>query len=879
MTDWSGDLSIALAAGDPAFMRAMLARVPREVMQRAIPYLDALAKARVEEGKLEEALTYYDQLIEVAPGNVEWHTQRARVYFKLDRPLEAMVDAKRLMELRPEQVLGYRLQAEAHEALRERPEAVKAYRQALQLKPDDGEIQQRIHFLETEMRKEALLKQTLNPDGAAQSLQIELPPLPQVTFDPALFDNPAISEASEKQMVEGLRQHLRRYSGQQSSKNTLERLEDPVWLAAWDKALSGLVGSKVLFHGSELGIFALRALHLGASHVLAVEPFALDARVTSGIVHKHFLTAWRALHGAAIQSWSEEERRASFEAFAQNVDVSAPEGELLLKQQTDCLVFPNLDHSLLGSGIVKAIGSYRRRALAANARVLPARATIFVMGIQWAYPSADFQLQTMNQLRWSLYPQALELPAECWTALTAPTRVGEIDFENFTETSWDIELPIIARGAVDALVFWFELQLGKAQLTNAPGSELRCIRPAVQYTDSIEVLPGQSLPVHVLAHETRLHFKTRPAASQLRSHILPSWYMPMLLDRRRNDAYRAALDRALAPNSAQSVFDIGAGCGLLSMMAAQAGADRVVGCETQPAIANIAGQIIKLNGLDDTVTIRNRDCRSMKVPDDLAERADLAVFELFDCSMIGEGILHFLAYAREHLLKANARYLPMAGKIRALVIEYRLDHIWGIDVNLLNPYRFSPSFINVDSAKLNYRALTESLDIFSFDFSKATPTAEERELLIPAMSTGVAGAVLFWFDLQLDETSWLSNDPNAGGQFHWKQALQFLPEVQVETDMRLPLIAQHDGSGLTFRWKQEALPKEAISRLPRFDPRWLAVTKELDQQTRDLLQHCMQNPSEYSKVAELSKRFAIDPAAQDLDPIIAQRFAATFFNV
>jgi len=41
---------------------------------------------------------------------------------------------------------------------------------------------------------------------------------------------------------------------------------------------------------------------------------------------------------------------------------------------------------------------------------------------------------------------------------------------------------------------------------------------------------------------------------------------------------------------------------------------------------------------------------------------------------------------------------------------------------------------------------------------------------------------------------------------------------------------------------------------------------------------CAQNPEEYAKVAEIAKRFAIDPAAHDLDPVIAQRFAAMFLG-
>jgi hypothetical protein len=45
-----------------------------------------------------------------------------------------------------------------------------------------------------------------------------------------------------------------------------------------------------------------------------------------------------------------------------------------------------------------------------------------------------------------------------------------------------------------------------------------------------------------------------------------------------------------------------------------------------------------------------------------------------------------------------------------------------------------------------------------------------------------------------------------------------------------------------------------------------------------LPRHCIQNPDEFAKVSELAIRFAIDPAAHDLDPIIAQRLAAMMFE-
>jgi predicted RNA methylase len=878
MTDWSGDLNAALAAGDPAFMKAMLGQVPKEILQRAIPYLEVMAKNSVTEGKPDEALTYYSQLIEVAPGNIEWHASRAQVFFKLDQLQDAMPDVKRIIELNPELTLGYRLQAEIHDGLRERQLAVAAYQRVLQQEPNDEKSKQRIQFLESELRKEALLKQTLNPGATSESLQIELPPPPEATFDPALFNDPTIPETFDKAMVAGLKQHLSRYSEHQSSKNILARLEDPEWTNAWDVALSSTTDSTVLLHGSELGVFAALSRRHHATRVLAVERFPMDGRIAGGIVQKHLLTEWHSLHGSAIQSWSEDERRASFETFAKDIEIISPESEEFGKAHCDYFVFPNIDHSLLGTGIAKAIRQFRSRASSANARILPAKAKLFAMAIQWTYPTSPLELQPMNEFRWSLYPQALDIPERYWTALSESIPIGEIDFENFNESQWDIQLPIASQGKVDAIVFWYELEIGEARINNAPGSKLQCIKPGLQYADSLPVEPGQFLSLRIHVKETRLYFETLPAPYKIRSRQLPSWYIPMLLDQRRNDSFRMTLDRYIKDHASMSVLDIGAGCGLLSMMAAQAGASRVIGSEVSPAISKIGTEIVQLNGLEDKVTLINKDVRKMTLPDDLPERADLAVFELFDCSLIGEGILHFLAYAREQLLKENARYLPLAGRIRAMVIEYRLDRVLDIDVNLLNPYRFSQSFINVDANAVKHRVLTEPFDVFSFDFASATPTPEEKELLLPSIVDGTAGAVLFWFELQLGESTWLSNAPNAPEALHWKQGLQFMPEVTISAGSQFPVVAKHNGSGLTFQWKTDALPKEAFSVLPRFDPRWWQHSKELEQQTQGLLQHCFQNADEFKKVVEVAKRFAIDPAAYDLDPIIAQRFASTFFG-
>jgi predicted RNA methylase len=877
MTDWSSDLQIALASGDPAFMKAMLARVPKSVLHTAVPYLQELAVRSVRDRELDTALTYYDQLVDLQPDDPELRSSRAQVYLSLDRLADVLVEAEHIVRLDAASACGHRLQAQAYDGLRDRQRAAAAYKEVLRAEPEDQQARQRLEALQSALGKEQLLRQALQEPTAAEPNNTAPPPRPQVEFDPALLSAREIPDSLPKPMVDGLRRHLLRYSAHQSSRNTLNRLDDPLWLASWDRALESLRGRSVILCGSELGALAVRSQMLGAKRVLALESHPLDARIASGIVQKNLLLSWHAQHGTAIQSWSEEQREASFAAAAAGIRILPLESPDLDLAGWDAVIFPNIDHSLLGTGIARVIRQLRDRGLDSRAQILPARATLYAMGIEWTYPATEFQLAPLRQLRWSAAPGTLPANRDGWRALTQAHCIGSVDLEHFREVAWDMHLSVTAEGCLDALIYWFDLELGEARLSNAPDSDSRYLRPAVQYTDPQVLRSGEQLPIRIEVSDHSLRLNTRPPIHQPRTHSLPSWYVPMLLDRSRNEAYSEALQGALAANPA-SVLDIGAGCGLLSMMAAQAGATVVTGCEVNPTIAQVGQEIVASNRLADRITFIAKDCRALRVPNDLPVKAEVALFELFDCSLIGEGVLHFLAHAREHLLSSAARYIPLAASIHAMVIEYRLDELLGVDVNLLNPYRCSPTFINVDASRLAYRALTEPAQIFAFDFRTATPQPQQTQLSLPAVADGIAGAVLFWFDLQLNESLRISNHPQSHTKLHWQQGLQFLPEVRVQAATALPLTAKHDGSALSFGWQPDVLAKELFSALPRYDPRCWQQATELEQQTRELLHHCSQHPQEYVKVAELAARFAADPATYGIDPVIAQRFAATFFG-
>lgn len=713
----------------------------------------------------------------------------------------------------------------------------------------------------------------------------EAPPLPPVRFDPALLADPALPPAMEGAGTDGLRQHLRHYSGQLSPRHAITRLDDPLWRDAWDTALAALAGKRLVFRGSELGVFALRALGHGAAHALCVEAFPLDARIATGNVQKHFLGPWHARHGAALQGWPETERRASFEDFAKGIDVmlapgagAAADTGQASQAACDGWIFPHLDHSLLGTGIVGALRQFCGVHGVTPATILPAKASVYAMGIEWAYPGAQLDLAPLSARRWSMYPQALDDECGAWIARTAPVRAGEIDFATFAETTWDLSLPT-SEGSVHAIVYWFELDLGTATISNAPGSALGCIKPAVQYVDALDVRSGGTLRLRAHVQPGRLYFETLPPAARERLHALPHGSASALWPGGAHGAWQAAVAAAVAARPGQLVLDIGAGCGLTAALAARAGAAGVVGCERHPGLLEAGRAILEHNGLADKVTLLDKDCRGLNVPEDLPRRADLAIVECFDASLIGDGLLHFLAHARTHLTAQGARLLPASARIRGMLVEYRIDRVWDIDASLLNPYRASPGFVRVDASTLAYRALSEPFDVFAFDFATAGPEPQQRELRLRSTAPGMAGAVLFWFDLQLEPSgAWASNAPGAPAPLDWQQALQCLPEVRIGSGEDIALAARHDGSQLVFGWLPETLDKEAMSKVPRLDPRWLAASHQLEQQTQGLLQHCARHPEEYARVAGIAQRFAVDPAAHGLDPVIAQRFASMFFD-
>ncbi len=300
-------------------------------------------------------------------------------------------------------------------------------------------------------------------------------------------------------------------------------------------------------------------------------------------------------------------------------------------------------------------------------------------------------------------------------------------------------------------------------------------------------------------------------AQNLRLHLsgkAPMWHFSMMNDVQRNEAYRQALERVVRPGD--HVLDIGTGSGLLALMAARAGARRVTSCEMVPEIAAKARQIITANGQEKRIRVIDKPSSELQIPEDMPERADVLVSEIFSSELIGEDVLPSFEHAREHLLKKDARIIPAQGWIvgqlagaAELESYLRVGTVAGFDLSAFNefsPVTVFPTEWNID---LDYQS--EPFDIFSFDFQQeAVFPAQSRSLQIPVIRSGLCHGVLQWIRLCLHDEIFYENSPGIGARSdhagHWRLALHTFPApLMLEAGQHLKILAQHNRKNVTFR--------------------------------------------------------------------------------
>ena len=253
---------------------------------------------------------------------------------------------------------------------------------------------------------------------------------------------------------------------------------------------------------------------------------------------------------------------------------------------------------------------------------------------------------------------------------------------------------------------------------------------------------------------------------------VPKWHIPMMNDYERNNAYLKAIKCAIKKND--YVLEIGTGSGLLSMMAIDAGAKKVITCETNKSISEIAKKIISKNGFGNKITVTNKKSTELNLGNDLSQKADIIISEILSSEFVGEGIQSSIIDAEKRLLKEGGKMIPEAGEIKLALLQSNSIIEELCFTGIINGYDlsdFNQVTGNKFSAKVshsNVSFLSSKNIAFSFNFySKNIIKKEVKIIKFTVSKSGICLGLITWIKVNLFQDIYLENDPSCLNNSHW----------------------------------------------------------------------------------------------------------------
>jgi SAM-dependent methyltransferase len=261
----------------------------------------------------------------------------------------------------------------------------------------------------------------------------------------------------------------------------------------------------------------------------------------------------------------------------------------------------------------------------------------------------------------------------------------------------------------------------------------------------------------------------------------PDVHRILVNDETRTRAFHDSIAATVVPGDV--VIDVGAGSGILSLFAAQAGARRVYALERAHGAAAIARQMIAVNGMLGVIDVIEADAEAAQLP----EQADVLVSEWLGCYGVDENMLAPVLTARDRWLKPGGRMIPSVVTAWLAPVQHQAGsdatafrtQPYGLDLSALAPFSLDEAvWLPAGAAPADLRAEPQML--WSID-CRTMPADEARtpyaaELTFRLTGDGVNGVVA-WFSAEMPGAAALSNAPGQP-RTHWGQLLFPLANAQ-----------------------------------------------------------------------------------------------------
>ncbi|MFA7231994.1 MAG: class I SAM-dependent methyltransferase [Victivallaceae bacterium] len=250
---------------------------------------------------------------------------------------------------------------------------------------------------------------------------------------------------------------------------------------------------------------------------------------------------------------------------------------------------------------------------------------------------------------------------------------------------------------------------------------------------------------------------------------------PMLRDSIRCKAFRQAIVNAVTPGC--TVLDIGAGTGILSIFAAQAGAGVVYAVE-RTGIAELAKYIIQQNKLEDKIQVLHDDIENIELPG----KVDVIVSEWLGGYGVDENLLPVVLLARDRWLKPGGKMIPetvsawMAPAQDAYLqqdVDFWQSEPYGINLDVIGENSARQADWCCNHIKQEHLACAPKL-MWHVD-SNILPLADaskpfEANMEFVAERDSQFNVLAAWFSSELDSRTILANGP-ADPDTHWGRSI------------------------------------------------------------------------------------------------------------
>lgn len=288
-------------------------------------------------------------------------------------------------------------------------------------------------------------------------------------------------------------------------------------------------------------------------------------------------------------------------------------------------------------------------------------------------------------------------------------------------------------------------------------------------------------------------------------------YGKMIADGVRMNAYARALQESIRPDS--TVLDIGAGTGVMSLLACRFGARKVIAIEPSSAIY-VARELAAANGMADRIEF----IRDLSTNVTLTERADVIVSDLRNVMPLFQQHLPSIVHARERFLSADGHLIPRRDRLwLALVEEFRAFNersaCWTSvepDVDL-DPLRKYLTNLPRKDYCTGEQLLMDSRNWADLDYTRLTSPNVAGSVTAVATRAGVAHGLCLWFETELAPNVGFSTGPGQPKSIYGMWMLPLSSPVELDAGDPISLKVRADLVNKDYIWQWETRVAVAAS--------------------------------------------------------------------